>query len=54
LERSRLWQIITNTLADIARKTMFEKAENFDDMRIGKAILYSIDLQKKIIEAVKK
>ncbi len=53
IERTLLWQVMTNTLGDIARKVMFEKSESFEDMRWGKAILYAVDLQKKIIEAVK-
>lgn len=52
--KSRVWQILTNTLGDRARKVMFENATTFDDMRWGKAILYAIDIQQKIMEKIKK
>ena len=52
LNNSRLWSILTNTLYLQAQKTMFELATSFDDMRQGKAILYAIDVQKKIIKII--
>lgn len=48
--KSRLWTLITNSLAETAKKTMFEKSESFDDMMSGKMLLYAIDVQRKIIE----
>lgn len=53
IERTRLWSILTNTLADDARQVMFEKSKDFEDMRTGKAILYAIDIQEKIINKFK-
>ena len=53
IENMRLWAIMTNTLGDAARKTMFERSLTFDDMKTGKLILYAIDVQKNIIETVK-
>ena len=54
ITKTRIWDILTNTLGDIARQTMFEKATNFDDMRWGKAILYAIDVQEKIMKIFSK
>ena len=49
LVKMRLWSILTNTLKAQAQKTMFEKAETFDDMVAGKTMLYNIDIQEKIV-----
>lgn len=49
IKATRLWQIMTDTLGNTARETMFEKAKDFDDMKTGKAILYAIDVQEKIL-----
>lgn len=54
ITRTKLWSIMTNTLADVARTKMFEEAENFDDMMWGKAILYAVDIQEKILKLLKK
>ena len=50
IKRTDLWAIFQNTLADTARKTMFEKSKDFNDMMSGKLLLYALDVQKKIIE----
>jgi hypothetical protein len=53
IEHSQLWEILTNSVRDIARLKMNERAESFDDMRWGKSILYVIALQEKIINKLK-
>ena len=54
LEKTRIWGVLTNTIANDAKQRMFECAKDFDDMRGGKFILYAIDLQKKIMNLIKK
>lgn len=50
---TRLWSIITNSLAEQAKIRMFESSKNDADMMFGKAMLYCIDTQKKLIEKIK-
>lgn len=52
-EKTRLYQIFMNTLGDAARKTMFENAKDFEDMKWGKAILYALDVERKICDKIK-
>ena len=53
LENTRLWKVMTDTLAELARQTMFEKSQIFEDMRTGKSILLAIDIQKKIMANIR-
>ena len=53
LENSRIWKVLTTTLSETARQVMFEKAQSFDDMRVGKAILYSNDVKQRMINKIK-
>lgn len=50
IKESQLWSILSNTIGDIARKTMFDKSQNFDDMLKGKMLLYQLSIQNKIID----
>lgn len=52
LETMRVWSILQNTTTDIARLKMFEKAESFEDMRWGKALLYVRDLDNQICKFI--
>ena len=54
LEKTRIWGVLTNTIANDARQRMFENAISFDDMRAGKMTLYAIALMKKVINLIKK
>jgi hypothetical protein len=48
-----LWKLIVNYMnADVSRK-VFEKSQTPIDLVIGKAILYTLDVQKKIIDKLK-
>ncbi len=49
---SRLASILWNSLYDQACKIMFEKAENFDDMRNGKMMMYNVSTQKRIVDTI--
>lgn len=52
--RTRLWSILTNSLKDQAKKSMFERSKSWEDMLFGKAMLYNLDVQEKIIELIEK
>ena len=52
ISKTELWGIFQNTIADTARKVMFENSKDFDDMRTGKAMLRNLDVQRKIIEII--
>lgn len=53
LEKTRLWSILTNSLAEQAKLRMFEQAKTSEDLYFGKAMLYCIDTQKKLIDRIK-
>lgn len=54
LKNTRIWSVLTNTLRDQAKKTMFEKSKNWDDMVTGKAMLYNIGVQENIVDILTK
>jgi hypothetical protein len=63
LERTKVWDIIQNSLGKQAMNIMFENAKALDTiyddekvgkaMRLGSAILMSLEIQKKILEIIK-
>ena len=53
LEKTRIWSILVNTMAEKAKEIMFEKSETFEDMRTGKAMLLNIRQMKKIMAELK-
>lgn len=50
---SDLYRILSETKKDLAYKTMFEKSENFEDLRTGKLVLYNISIDRNIIERLR-
>lgn len=48
-ESSNLNEILIETLKRDAEKRMFEKSMTIQDMLAGKMLLYSIDVQRKLI-----
>ena len=46
---SQLYQLLQETPKQQSLKLIFEKSENFDDVRNGKMILYTLDVQNKIL-----
>ena len=52
IKRSAILKILTNNLVSTAKEMMFEKAQTFDDMIKGKMILYTIDIQEKIMKLI--
>ena len=53
LEKTRVWSILTNTLAYKAKEKMFENATTFEDMRFGKAMLFNITFMKTLMKQIK-
>ncbi len=53
LENTRIWHIITNTLASDAQEKMITKSQSFNDMLSGKMLLYGISVQKNIMRKIK-
>lgn len=47
---TRLWSVITNSTVEHAKQRMFELSKTNEDMLFGKGILYTVDLQKKLVQ----
>lgn len=54
IEKTRFWQICQETLKATAQEKMFNKSVDFDDMKFGKTMLYNLDIQRKLIDILKK
>lgn len=54
IEKTRMWGILTNTLAFKAIERIGEKSITFDDVWSGKMMLLNIELQKEILTVLKK
>lgn len=48
--QTRLWSILTNTPKHQAEKVMFSHSKTYGDMVSGKMMLYTIDVQEKIVK----
>jgi hypothetical protein len=53
LVRTRLWSVLTESPKNLSQEIMFKKSVSYDDMLGGKFILYTIALQKTIVEKLK-
>ena len=53
LEKTRIWAIMTTGVKDVAKQIMFEKAQTFEDMRVGKAMLYNLELMRNTMIQIK-
>lgn len=51
--QSDLWNIISETVKQIAQKSMFMNAESLVDLQKGKSILYTLDSQQNIVNVFK-
>ena len=51
-KNTSLWGIITNTLEQQAYEAGWTRAKTLDDLMNGKAICYTIETQKRIIEKI--
>lgn len=55
-EQSDLWKILNSSVDFVTRQIMFEKSnysENFDDLKNGKSILYTLSFQNNILNTFK-
>lgn len=50
---SDLWKIISESPKQLAHKAMFLAGESLDDLKKGRAILYTLDTQEKILHTFK-
>ncbi len=53
LEKTAIYGIWMNTVKDQAKQKMFEKAESFEDMKWGKAMLKDLELIEQINKVIK-
>lgn len=51
-QSSRLWKIINATVRQQAQTIMFTKSASFDDMKAGKSILRTLDVQDNILKTI--
>lgn len=54
IKKTRLWQILNETLTEHARKTMFEKSTNYEDMKSGKLLLFARSMESSIVDTLEK
>jgi hypothetical protein len=53
LDELMLWKYIVNTLNDKVSKRVFEASQSFEDLVIGKSILYTLKVQQEIKDKLK-
>jgi hypothetical protein len=54
LEASNIWKYLNATPDGICKELVFKKSQTLTDLTIGKAILYTLDIQQKILSDIKK
>lgn len=54
LQDSLIWKYINSNVNSEAAKLMYHKSQTLMDMTIAKTILYTLDVQKNILESIKK
>jgi hypothetical protein len=54
LEGLRLWSIINETIKKEAMDRGWNKSTSLEDLNTGKTIYYVLDLQRSIVEIIKK
>lgn len=53
LEKMDLWNILNQTVKELANKAMFVSGDSLDDLKKGRSVLYTLDSQKRIVETFK-
>lgn len=53
LERFDLWGIIHETPKELAQRAMFVAGDSIEEMRKGRAMLYTLDTQRRILDTFK-
>ncbi len=54
LRQSRLWNILNETVRSQAMDTMFTNSKTIEDLTFGKAMLYNLGVQNKIMDLIEK
>jgi len=54
LEQTRLWKIINAYFTDLAKKKIYLESKDSTDILFGKTVLYVLDVQKTILDNIKK
>lgn len=52
-EESDLWNILNQTIRELAQRAMFVDGKTLEDMQKGRSMLFLLDTQKKIVETFK-
>ena len=50
---SDLWRVINETAKQLAQMSMFVAGDSIEDMKKGRAVLFTLDSQRKIVEVFK-
>jgi len=53
LMESELWQLIKETPKELAHQALFKTSESLDDLKKGKAMLYTLSAQQNIIDIIR-
>ena len=52
IRNTKVWKILHENVERDAKQRIFEKAVSIHDLNFGKAILYTTDLQDRILDAI--
>lgn len=53
LMESELWKFIVETPKELAHQALFKNSESLDDLKKGKAMLYTLSAQQNIIDIIR-
>lgn len=54
LKETELWRVMNTYLNKVAEKRIITESKDFTDVIVGKVMLYTFDVQQKIIEKIEK
>lgn len=49
IQSTQLWKVLTDTLTAYGQKMIWERSKTIEDLASGKMVLYTVDVQKKIV-----
>ncbi len=52
IKQTRVWQLINGYLNNFTGDLVFDKSQSMTDLVVGKTVLYTCDVQKKVIEKI--
>ena len=53
LVESELWKFLSETPKELAHQSLFKNSESLDDLKKGKAMLYTLSAQQNIIDIIR-